>query len=320
MAPFGRYVRGDPVPTTQTEITLIICSFDRRESLLETLDTVAKQHCTTPWEVLVVDNNGTDGSAVAVSERAATFPVPLRVLREERQGRSYALNRAIESARGEILIFTDDDVSLRPGFVAGHAAVYSDARIGGAGGRILPVMPENTPGWMRELCENRSGGPAGRYDWGSEMRAIEEGGEIHLPYGANMSLRREIAANLGGFRTDLGWGTQLVPGEEIDMFERIRRAGSKVVYQPDAVVEHRFQPAKASLEYFLQFEAGCARSVVLTSAIAPVRRLRWIARSLLDFLYYSVKSTLGSQDIALRVENLRLRARARGSLAQLLHL
>jgi glycosyltransferase involved in cell wall biosynthesis len=308
------------VSQTQPEITLVICTKNRRESLLQTLETAAVQQCAVSWEVLVIDNAGTDGTPAVVAQRAATFPVPLRVLREERPGRSYALNRAIESARGEILIFTDDDVALRPNFIARHAAAYADTRVDGAGGRILPHMPDNTPAWMRELCENRNGGIAGRYDWGDEPRAIESGSEVHLPYGGNMSIRREVARRLNGFRTDLGWGRRLIPGEEIDLFERARSTGARILYLPDAVVLHRFQAAKATLEYFLQYEAGCARSVVLMSTIAPVRRLRWIARSLLDFVYFTAISIFHPQDPALRLETLRLRARAQGHLAQLLHL
>jgi len=301
-------------------ITLVICTYNRRESLLDTLETVAAQRCDVPWEVLVVDNNSDDGTTAAVSERAVRFPVPLRVLREERQGRSYALNRAIDSARGEILVFTDDDVALRTGFIATHASAYRDSGVGGAGGRILPVMPPGTAPWLRELCETRNGGMAGRYDWGDDVRAIEAGSSMHLPYGANMSVRREIAVELGGFRTDLGWGAKLVPGEETDLFERLRAGGRAVLYVPGAVVEHRVQAAKATLEYLLQFEAGCARSVVLTASIPRMRRLRWTLSALRDFAYYTAVSVLRAQDPVLRLETLRLRARARGHLAQLLHL
>jgi len=80
------------------------------------------------------------------------------------------------------------------------------------------------------------------------------------------------------------------------------------------------QAAKATLEYLLQFEAGCARSVVLTASIPRMRRLRWTLSALRDFAYYTAVSVLRAQDPVLRLETLRLRARARGHLAQLLHL
>ena len=305
------------MPDSDPGITLVICTYNRRESLSETLDTVADQQFGLPWEVLVVDNNSADGTSAMVSERAASFPVSLRVEREERQGRSYALNRAIESARGSILVFTDDDVNLRPGFIAAHAGLYADPEVGGGGGRILPIMPDSAPAWMLEMAE-RSGGLAGRYDFGDARREIDREGSMFLPFGANMSLRRELARELGGFRVDLGWGKTLVPGEEQDLFERVRKKGVRIMYQPEAVVEHRFQSSKATLEYYLQYEAGYGRSLVLKSELVPLRRLRWTCREALNLLSYSLKAALGPQEMPARVELLRERARARGKLAQLL--
>ena len=76
------------MPDSALEITLAICTCDRRESLSETLDTVAGQQCGFPWEVLVVDNNSTDGTSAMVTERAPSFPVSLRVEREEKAAAS----------------------------------------------------------------------------------------------------------------------------------------------------------------------------------------------------------------------------------------
>lgn len=306
------------MPDSDPEITLAICTYNRRESLSETLDTVADQQFDPPWEVLVVDNHGTDGTSAMVSERASSFPVPLRVEREERQGRSYALNHAVESARGGVLVFTDDDVNLKPGFIAAHAALYEDPEVGGGGGRILPIMPENTPPWMLEMAERRSGGLTGRYDFGDESREIDREAGMFFPFGANMSIRREVARELGGFRVDLGWGKTLVPGEEEDLFQRVWKKGLRVVYQPEAVVEHRFQSSKATLAYFLQYEAGYGRSLVLKSEVAPLRRARWTCREVVNLISYSLKAAIGPREMSVRVELLRERARSRGKLAQLL--
>jgi len=57
-------------------ITLVICTYNRRESLLDTLETVAAQRCDVPWEVLVVDKNSDDGTPAAVSERALIIRAP----------------------------------------------------------------------------------------------------------------------------------------------------------------------------------------------------------------------------------------------------
>ncbi|MFQ5416029.1 MAG: glycosyltransferase [Myxococcota bacterium] len=299
-------------------LTLAICTFDRADSLLRTLDTAAGQVCDQPFEVLVVDNNSSDGTSAAVAERAESFPVPLRVLREERQGRSHALNLALEAAQGDVLIFTDDDVDLRTGFIAAHAAVYADPEVVGAGGRIVPVMPDNTPAWMRTMAEERNGGVAGRYEFGDEIRDILPSSGLLLPFGANMSVRRDAARAAQGFRLDLGWGATFVPGEENDLFERIRDERAKVVYQPAAVVHHRFQRDKATLAYFLRYEAGYGRAQVLMADPKRAERVRWIVRNALRLSTCSLELALGPGEITERIEPLRQRARARGRLAQLL--
>lgn len=301
-------------------VTLVICTYDRRDSLSQTLDTVALQRFDRPWEVLVVDNGSRDGTPAMVAERASGFPVTLRLEREPRRGRSFALNRAIEAARGDILIFTDDDVNLCPGFLAAHAEIYASEAVAGGGGRILPIMPANTPPWLTEMLGERSGGIAGRYDFGDAPRDIDRDAAIPLPFGANLSVRRSVARDLGGFRTDLGWGRAWIPGEENELFERIRSAGARIVYQPKAAVEHRLQPSKVTLEYLLQYEAGYGRSVVLRAEVGPVRRLRWSCRALLDLLRYAARAAFGPRDMSIRAENLKQRARARGTLAQLIGL
>jgi glycosyltransferase involved in cell wall biosynthesis len=308
------------MPDPCVEITLVICTYDRRDSLLETLETVATQAATNAWEVLVVDNNSSDGTAEQVEARAGRFPVPLRVVREDRQGRSFALNHAIDAARGEILIFTDDDVNLRPGFIAAHAAAYADPAVAGVGGRIVPIMPENTPPWMLAMAEGASGGLTGLYDFGDELREIDPGAGMLLPFGANMSLRREVLRKLGGFRTDLGWGRTFVPGEESDVFGRLRSSGGRIVYQPDAVVEHRFQASKATLAYYLKFEAGCGRALVLMTEFTPAQRIRRIFREALNLAVFSGKAFFGPREMSVRLGNLRRSAQARGKLAQLLGL
>jgi glycosyltransferase involved in cell wall biosynthesis len=128
---------GREISDSRVEITLAICTYNRRDSLSETLDTVAAQRAAQSWEGLVIDNNSANGTSELVGERAPNFPSPLHVIREGKQGRSFALNRAIEAAHGDVLIFTDDDVNFRPGFVAAHAALYADPEVTGGSGWIV---------------------------------------------------------------------------------------------------------------------------------------------------------------------------------------
>ena len=142
---------------------------------------------------------------------------------EARRGVSFARNRALAEARGDAIIFVDDDVNCLPGWLAAHGDALRDASVTGIGGRILPILPESTPGAFRVLYSRENGGPVSRYDFGDEPREITPDGPVQPPFGANMAIRRGLALSLGGFRTDLGWGKRMLPGEETELSRRIRQ-------------------------------------------------------------------------------------------------
>ena len=82
------------------DVSVLICTYNRRQLLGATLDSLAAMHVPPDirWEVLVVDNNSTDGTRAEVQGRAAAFPAPLRWVFEPRQGKAYALNTGFAAA------------------------------------------------------------------------------------------------------------------------------------------------------------------------------------------------------------------------------
>src|SRR4051812_38683398 len=99
-------------PLNVSAVTILICTYNRAGLLRETL--AALQSMSMPAdcavEILIVDNNSTDDTPHVVSESAGVGPMRVVYLRETRQGKSFALNRGLEHARGDILALTDDDV------------------------------------------------------------------------------------------------------------------------------------------------------------------------------------------------------------------
>ena len=97
-------------------ITVILCTLNRCQSLAETLESIAISTLpdSVDWEILVVDNNSTDHTREVVEEFGRRYPDRFRYIFEPRPGKSYALNAGIREAQGEILAFTDDDVTVEP--------------------------------------------------------------------------------------------------------------------------------------------------------------------------------------------------------------
>ena len=101
---------------TGLSATVILSTFNRSKQLAETLQSIAGMQAPgISWDVLVVDNNSTDGTRSLVEQRAADLPVPLRCLFEGPQGFSVARNTGIAACSSDVLAFTDDDVRVSPG-------------------------------------------------------------------------------------------------------------------------------------------------------------------------------------------------------------
>jgi glycosyltransferase involved in cell wall biosynthesis len=242
--------------------TVAICTRNQIADLRETLESVGGQVVNATWDVIVVDNGSVDGTTEWVRRRAVDYPVPMHLSVEGRHGLSHARNRAIREARGEVILFIDDDVTCAPNWLQGHLDAYKDPEVIGTGGRIIPRFPADTPEWLRAELASKNGGPASRYDYGDSPAEVGGVDGLPAPLGANMGVRLALAKSIG-FRADLGWGKRMVPGEESAFFEALITAGHKVVYCPEARLEHRLRASRMNMRYFLRWWRGCGRAAIL---------------------------------------------------------
>ncbi len=217
-------------------VTVAICTYNRCESLAETLDTlVAQQRAdAADWQVLIVDNNCSDATLRVISGFAGRIGV--RVVRETRQGLSHARNRALREARGEWVVFIDDDVKLASLWLASWIAALRGApEAAYAGARILPDWGGAPPAWFHGEKLALIDGALGWFDLGEGVRPFRD--DDPTPFGGNMAIRRQMALSLNGFRADLGMkGEELGRGEETDLFLRARRKGAGGLYVGNGAV------------------------------------------------------------------------------------
>jgi glycosyltransferase involved in cell wall biosynthesis len=90
------------------DVTVILCTYNRCQSLARALESVAAQILSesVEWEVLVVDNNSSDQTGEVVQDFSGRYPGRFRYLFESKQGLSHARNAGIRAARGEIVLYT----------------------------------------------------------------------------------------------------------------------------------------------------------------------------------------------------------------------
>ena len=136
---------------TVSTCTVCICTRNRVKYLGPTIDAVLKQYLSNSrFDVLVVDNGSTDGTAEMVAERFGTgTPVPVRYTREEKAGLSRARNRAVAETTSDIIAFLDDDAIPEPGWLQAICNGFSlEPGIDSVGGAVVPVYEETLLPWL----------------------------------------------------------------------------------------------------------------------------------------------------------------------------
>lgn len=262
-------------------ISIVVCTYNRCESLRETLQALLRQEVRNGLkvEIIVVDNHSSDRTPDVVLDVARRARLPIRYVFESQQGLSYARNHGVRAAAGEFIAFTDDDVMPEPGWVQAVVDGFERHRADFVGGRIVPRWLDAPPGWWSadERTKEKLWGILALVDYGHEP--IVFGPDSHPQLlGANFAVRASCFEELGVFRVDLGHrGNVPAGGEETELEARWLRAGKRVVYLPDAVVHHKIPDDRTRMPFIRRCHFHAARSRVRVAAPAAGTP-RWLMR------------------------------------------
>lgn len=238
-------------------ISVIVATRDRAPLLETTLDALCGQVSPgCPFEIVVVDNGSVDGTSAVVAAASQRTHVPVVYLSEAKPGKSHALNTAIAHAKGDLLVFTDDDVLPTPHWLAAYARAFAETGADYAAGRILPLWEATPPRWLTPTLHGVLAIP----DGGAERLALEGAHNHVMPIGANMAVRRHVLDRVGGWNPQLGkLKNTLRTGEDHEFALRLVAAGFAGVYEPQASVLHRVPADRLRLGYFFRWCYGNGR-------------------------------------------------------------
>jgi glycosyltransferase involved in cell wall biosynthesis len=174
--------------------------------------------------------------------------LPIRRVVEPKRGVSNARNRAVDEAKGDYILWTDDDVVVDPGWLAAYADAFKrwpDVAV--FGGKIVPRLEEPVPGWFKQSLSQFGGMLAFRdlEDWDIPLQIRG----APLPYGPSMAVR---TVEHRRFRFDPALGPapgQRRRGEETDLVRRILQAGARGRWVPNTQVEHCTSLARQTVAY-----------------------------------------------------------------------
>jgi GT2 family glycosyltransferase len=216
-------------------VSVAILSWNGRRHLEVCLQALAEQHDPgVPWEILVLDNGSTDGTAAWLAQQR--HPRVRLIESAVNLGFCAGNNRLVADAAGDAVAFLNNDTRPRPDWLAALVDAYSaaPADVAAVSGKIVD--------WAGERLDFGRGvmafdGHAFQLDFRRPLAAARipaAGEELLFACGGNMLVRRASFLAAGGF--DASYFAYL---EDVDLGWRLWSGGERVTFVPDAVVHHR---------------------------------------------------------------------------------
>jgi GT2 family glycosyltransferase len=267
---------------------VIICAYTEKrwDDTLAAVASVREQSLAADETIVVVDHN-----PVLHERLSAELPDAIVLQNRERQGLSGGKNTGVAAARGEILVFLDDDAVAEPNWLKFLVDSFGDPRVAGVGGLTLPLWQTRRPSWF----------PA-EFDWAVGCTYVgmpTSPAPVRNLHGGNASFRRTAFAAAGGFRNGIGRSASKLPGggEETEFCIRLsqRVPDCLLLFDNRAVIWHRVPAQRCTPRYFVTrcyaeglSKALVTRSVGSAAGLSSERRYalatlpRGVARGLAD--------------------------------------
>jgi glycosyltransferase involved in cell wall biosynthesis len=225
-----RRARSPAVEPQPLRISVVIPTHRRPEVLVGLLASVTDLD-PAPDEVIVVDNDPGPSDC-----RALVDAVDFKYIREDRRGLNVARRTGLAAASGDVVVFTDDDCIVSPGWLAALPEVFADPLVAVAAGPGFAFELDTGAQLRREEEAGFGKGLAPRrFDW--RRRPPSNAGAVGS--GNSMALRRELALALEVFPPELDAGTRAPAAGDLFAIFRLLAAGFDAVYEPRMVFWHR---------------------------------------------------------------------------------
>ena len=239
-------------------ISVILCTYNRERYLYNVLSSIADGTYRGDYEIVLVDNNSSDGTRAECERFAADHPqVRFRYCFEPQQGLSHARNRGIVESQGDVLVYVDDDALVNKEYLHTYADFFArNPEAVAAGGPILPQYDGcEEPDWMSHYTRQLI---TGKLYLGEKEREFPHDA---FPGGGNAAYRKSVFDTVGLFNPELGRkGNSLIGAEEKDLFDKMTSRGMRFYYLPTAILYHLIPPKKLTQDYFDRLTLGIGQS------------------------------------------------------------
>lgn len=226
------------MPESRIKYSIIIPVYNAEKSISRVLEALLKQNGIRDAEIIAVDDGSSDNSPVIIEK------YPVRYIRKNNSGPAAARNLGVNNSGGEIILFIDSDCIPQPGWLKAMTAPFENPEINGVKGRYITRQNSLTARFVQLEFEER-------------YRMLEKQQYIDFVDSYSAAFRKEAFLNAGGFDESF----PKADNEDVDLSYKLAAAGCKMVYRPEAVVEHT-HPANLKKYLKVKFSRGFWRMAV----------------------------------------------------------
>ena len=270
---------------SEIAVSIVVASYNRAELLDETLLSLEQELMSDqsigPVHVVMVNNNSSDRTHEVMAGYAGRNDL-WEVINEFKQGLSYARNAGVQHSRGRFVAFLDDDVELEKGWLSALIQQFDDPSVAVVGGRVVAFGQAMLPDWLPR-------------EYGYLVSVFDPSDkivEVKSVLGASFVVRKAALKSETPFNVNLGRkGRKLLGGEEVELFDRIRRDGGRVIYTPFSTVQHKIAD-KVTRNYVADYAywLGVSEAVIDKKAYAGLKFFGKYVRSVFfPIIVYPIK-------------------------------
>lgn len=255
-------------------VSVVICTYNGALRIRPTLQALSRCVADFPVEIIVVDNNSTDGSGLLAEQiwaECGNNDVAFRVVNEAEPGLSFARRAGVRAAQGDLVVFCDDDNWLSADYLTVAVEILLDPAIGATGGQCEPQIEGPIPTF---LYSHGNGYALG-------VQALVRGDVTESRgylWGAGLTARRADLLRLyecPGFPVLSGRaGANLSAGDDFEICAGLVLLGRKLFYDDRLRLTHCIAPHRLNFDYLSRMHAGFKESDVGLRYYAVLRELR----------------------------------------------
>ncbi len=274
--------------------SIIICTYNGREKLRTTLQSIINQETDFLWELIVVDNNSGDGTLDFVSNVLKNSGIDFRVEQFPQPGKMYAFWFALFLAKYEFVLDCDDDNELASNYLQEGLETLNRFPHAGALGALGILPKDEVPEWFFQFSKSYALGPQGKH-------LVPLPSFSHL-YGAGCFYRKSILLKLRdkGFYSLLSCrkGDELSSGGDVEFCHAIQLAGYDLIYSEKLSFLHHIEEKRLNFQYYLNLKKGISGSFPILSSyrldLYPTQAdfFKYLVRSFFLLLKGVIKTSL----------------------------